>query len=100
VLSHLSEDRIELSLAAKHEPLLNKKLIERIEQALNQYLGKTIQLSIKTATVPLNTPAGLQEQKQAERHTDATHTIQNNAHVQKIIDLFDATLDLNSITAT
>lgn len=100
VLSGILGDKIELSLAAKHEPLLNKKLVDRIEQALCQYLGKPITLSIKITTTPIDTPAGQQEQKQAVRQMDATVTIQNNANVQKIMDLFDATLDVNSITAT
>ncbi len=100
VLSEFSDNKIELSLAAKHEASLNKNLVERIEQALNKYLGKPIKLEIKTANTSLNTPALQQEQKQAERHAGATTAIKNNANVKKIIDVFDATLDLNSITAT
>lgn len=100
VLSSISDDKIELSLAAKHELLLNKKLLERIEQALNQLFNKPIKLEIKKAVTEINTPALQQEQKNAERQAHATTTIKNNANVQKIIDVFDATLDLNSITAT
>lgn len=99
-LTHLSDNKIELSLAGKHEALLNKKLLERIEQALNQYLNKPITLDIKIATAKLNTPAEQQEQKKAEQHAMAATQIKNNTNVQKIIDVFDATLDLNSITAT
>ncbi|HSW94472.1 MAG TPA: DNA polymerase III subunit gamma/tau [Gammaproteobacteria bacterium] len=100
VLSQVAGDKIELSLAGKHESLLNKNQVDRIEQALARYLGKPVVLVIKIATTPLDTPAGQQEQKQAVRQADATTTIQNNANVQKIMDLFDATLDVNSITAT
>lgn len=99
-LTHISEHKIELSLAAKHESLLNKKLLERIEQALTQCFKKQIKLEIKIATMELVTPAKLTAEKQAERHADATVNIKNNLHVQKIIDVFDATLDVNSITAT
>lgn len=99
-LTHCSDHKIELSLAGKHETLLNKKLLERIEQALSQYFNKPIKLDIKTATDKLNTPAEQQEQKRAERHAMAETTIKNNTNVQKIIDVFDATLDVNSITAT
>lgn len=93
-LSHLSEHKIELTLAAKHESLLNDKLLERIEQALSQTLKKPLKLEIKTATTELDTPA----QQQAEHHAKAATAIQNNAEVKKIMNLFDATLDLNSIT--
>lgn len=99
-LSNISDNKVELSLAAKHEPLLNKKLLERIEQALSHCLNKPIKLEIKITKSELNTPADQQAQKLAERHAIATTTIKNNAHVQKIIDVFDATLDLNSITVT
>ncbi len=99
-LTHFSDQKIELSLAGKHESLLNKKLLERIEQALTQYLKKPVKLDIKTATDTLNTPAGQQEQQKAERHAIAEATIKNNTNVQKIIDVFDATLDVNSITVT
>lgn len=99
-LFHMADNKVELSLAAKHESLLNKKLLERIEQALSQCLNKPVKLEIKITKSELNTPADQQAQKQAERHAIATTAIKNNAHVQKIIDVFDATLDLNSITAT
>ena len=99
VISHVSDTKIELTLAPTHESLLNKKMIERIEQALVSYLNKPIKLEIKTAIVSLNTPASQQEQKQAERQADATTIIQNDAQVKKMIEIFDATLDLSSIKA-
>ncbi len=98
-LTRLSDHKIELSLEAKHESLLNKKLVERIEQALIQHLNKSIQLEIKITKTELNTPAQQQGEKQAKRHADATTLIQNNPQVQKIMDVFEATLDPNSITA-
>ncbi len=100
VLSHLSDNKIELCLAAKHESLLNKNLVERIEQALSRYLNKPMKLEIKTSETELRTPAKQQQEKQEERQADATATIQNNTDVQKMIDLFDATLDIRSIKAT
>lgn len=99
VISTFSKDQIELSLAAKHASLLNKNLHARMEQALTRYFETPIQLKIKIATGELNTPAQQQEQVQAERHADATESIKNDTHVQKIMGLFDATLDVNSITA-
>lgn len=98
-VTNISEGQIELTLAAKHESLLNKNLLERIEQALSRYCQKPIKLSIKAAQTELYTPAKQQEQKQAERRADATETIQSDSHVQKIMDLFNATIDLASITS-
>src|SRR5690606_13665686 len=99
VASQISAEKIELTLAAKHEPLLNKKLVERIEQALQRYFNSNVKLDIKTATAALQTPAIQQEQKRAERQADATIAIQNDSQVKKIMDIFDATLDVGSIKA-
>ncbi|HSW68598.1 MAG TPA: DNA polymerase III subunit gamma/tau [Gammaproteobacteria bacterium] len=97
VLSHISDNTVQLSLAAKHESLLNKKLLERIEQGLSRYFNKPMKLVIKTAASELETPALQQEKKYTERQADATMSIKNNTQVQKIIDMFDATLDIHSI---
>jgi hypothetical protein len=99
ILTKFSENKLELTLAAKHAALLNNKLHERMAAALSRYCNTTITLQIKTATDELNTPAQQQQQEQAVRHADATEAIKNNSHVNTIIDLFNATLDVNSIKA-
>ncbi len=98
-ITTLSNDQIEFVLAEKHGSSLNKNLTQRIEQAINQYFNTSIKLKIKIANNEFTTPAGQQEQVQAERHADATESIKNDTHVQKIMGLFNATLDVNSITA-
>lgn len=98
-LKVMDESRIELALSPQHEPMLNKKLIERIEQALNRSLNKTIKLDIKVATEEIQTPAKQQQQEKAQKHASATDAIQNDIHVKQMLDMFDATLDVNSIKA-
>jgi DNA polymerase-3 subunit gamma/tau len=98
-LTQLSPNSVELTLAAKHAALLTTKLHERIESALSRYFNTAIKLQIKTATDELNTPAQKQQQEDAMRHADATVAIKNNSHVNTIIDLFNATLDVGSIKA-
>ena len=98
-ITNTADNKIELALAAKHESLLNKKLLERIEQALCRYLNKTIKLEIKTAATDILTPSKQQQEEQTKQHANATRTIQSDTHVQKIMDLFNATLDINSIKA-
>ncbi len=98
-ITTLSNDQIELSLAAKHGSLLNKNLHARMEQALSRYFAKAITLKIKIASGELTTPAQQQEQANAERQADAAESIKNDSHVQKIMGLFNATLDVSSITA-
>ncbi len=96
-LTSLTESTVVLELAAKHETLLNKNLLERLQQAFSRYLDKAIKLDIKIATSNLQTPAKAQQDKQSARHATATAAIQNDDHVQKIMDVFGATLDVNSI---
>ncbi len=95
----LSDDKVELALAASNAALLNKKLTERIEQALNNYFKKPVKLEIKTATTEIPTPAKQQQHEKAVRHADATDAIKNDSQVKKIMDMFGATLDEGSIKA-
>ena len=99
VLTEMSDHSIKLALATSHGAMLNKKLIERIEQALASYFNKTINLVIKVASTTLNTPAKQQQETQQVRHAFATDAIKNDSHVKNILDIFDATLDLGSIKA-
>ncbi len=97
VMSNLSEHGIELTLASQHESLLNKKLHERIEQAVNRYFNKPMKLTIHIAVQTQETPAQQRSQEQAKQQANATDAIKKDTHVQKMIDLFDATVDVKSI---
>ena len=96
-LTKMSADKIVLALGESHKPLFNQKSVERIEQALTHCLNKPTKLEINITTSELHTPAKLQQEMQDKRQIAATEAIQNDAHVQKIMTLFDATLDLGSI---
>jgi predicted DsbA family dithiol-disulfide isomerase len=90
---------IELILSAKHQPLLNAKLQERLSEAINRHFNKTLQLQITISKAELNTYAKQQEETQKTRHANAFDAITSDNHVQKIMDVFGATLDLDSIKA-
>jgi DNA polymerase-3 subunit gamma/tau len=94
-----TDDKIELALAKTHEVMYNKKLVDRIEQALTQYLKKPMKLEIKITAANIQTPAKEQKAHQEKRQAGATETIQNDSYVKDILDTFDATLDVNSIKA-
>ena len=98
-LTRLEAERIELALAKNHEPMLNEKLISRMEQALSQYFNKTIQLKINITDNDIYTPAKQQQQHVKTQHANATESIKNDTQVKKIIEAFDATLDVASIQA-
>lgn len=98
-LEKITADKVSLLLATQHGPMLNKKLTEKIEQALIHYLGHPLKLEITLVSSEIHTPAKQQQEEQTLRHASATTAIQNDGHVQKIMGLFDATLDVNSIKA-
>jgi DNA polymerase-3 subunit gamma/tau len=95
----LSDTRIELALSPQHAPMMNDKLVERFQQAVNTYFNKTLKLDIKITAETLNTPAKQKQQEQTEKHIAATEAIKNDTHVKQMLNMFDATLDVSSIKA-
>ena len=79
--------------------MCNKKLIERIENALQQYLNKPIILDIHLTTDEVSTPAKRRQEEQILQQKTATHAIKNDHQVKKIMDVFNATLNEDSIQA-
>jgi DNA polymerase-3 subunit gamma/tau len=99
ILIQMKDHHIELALAATHASMLNKKLLERIEQALTQVLNKPIKLDIKIADNEIQTPAKQQKAEQVTKQINASEAIKNDTQVQKLMDMFGATLDPGSIQA-
>jgi DNA polymerase-3 subunit gamma/tau len=97
ILLTITETHVTLALSKQHEPMFNKKLADRIEQALSHYLNKPIKLDIQMTAVVVDTPAKQQHQMQIIRQTAATEAIKNDSQVQKMMRLFDATLNVDSI---
>jgi DNA polymerase-3 subunit gamma/tau len=98
-LEQVANDTIRLSLSKKHEAFLNTDASKRIEEALCRYLNKPITLHISITAGELDTVAKQHETTQIERQANAVTAIQGDDHVQKIMDIFGATLDLKSIKA-
>jgi DNA polymerase-3 subunit gamma/tau len=98
-LEAITDHKIELALSKKHQPMLNANSQERIEEALKRYFNKPISLLITISSAELNTSAKQQEEVQKTRHASAVEAITTDNQVQKIMDVFGATLDMNSIKA-
>lgn len=95
-LLSMDDSKITLALAVQHEPMLNKKLQDRIEQALIQHLSKTIKLEIIITTQEAETPIKQQREAASAKQLAATEAIHGDSDVQKMLGLFDATV--SSIT--
>jgi DNA polymerase-3 subunit gamma/tau len=96
-LESFIDNQLTLTLATQHQPMFNKKLLIRIEEALTNHFNKPIKLDIKFTSSEIDTPSKLQHQEQVTRHTQATQAIKSDSEVQKIINIFNATLDIDSI---
>jgi DNA polymerase-3 subunit gamma/tau len=96
-LENLSEDKIVLALSKTHAPMLNQKSQERITEALSHYFKKTMKIEIKLADEKLNSPAKQKQEAQQAKQANAANAIQNDSQVQKIMTMFDATVDMNTV---
>jgi len=99
VLIDMTDTKVNLAITSTHAALLNKKQSDRMEEALIRYLNKPIKLEIVVTSNEIHTPAKQHQKEQTTRQVNATTAIQNDANVQKMVELFGATLDINSIKA-
>lgn len=93
-LGKINADKVELILSASHRPMLNPKLKERIKDALGRYLKKTINLDIHLTTNELATPHKQIENEQKAQLAQATDMMMADPQVKKIIELYDATVEV------
>lgn len=96
-LKKITDNQVELILPVNYKPMLNQKLLERIEQALSSYFNKTMHLTIDVTPDSVDSPAKQQEAEEALLRASALASLQQDPAVQKIQSLFNAKLDFNSI---
>lgn len=96
-LVQLSANKIELALAANHQPMLNPKLKERINEALTRYFNQPMQLEIKISTTAIVTPQKQQDQEKDQRLSQAKQSALADPQIQKLIDMYDATLEVSLV---
>lgn len=97
-LEKISGNKVELALAASHQPMLNAKLKERLAEALSRHLGLPIQLDITTTSAELLTPVKQQQQEHGQRLTSARQAIMQNPQVKKFIEMYDATVEVSLVS--
>lgn len=77
--------------------LFNATQQRRLNDALNQYHGRTIQLDIELQKPQQETPAQAAERRRAERQRAAEQAIQSDPVVRQLIDQFAAVIREGSI---
>lgn len=98
-LEKMTESKVELALSANHAPMLHQKLVERMEDALSRYLNKSIKLEIHQTSAALFTPNKQQQQEAEQRYANAKETILQDPQVKKLIEMYDATVEISLLPA-
>lgn len=84
-------DELVLQLDPQQQALLNAAQQKRLNQACNDYYGKTLHLTINIAKQPLtDCPAAQIKQQQQAAQAQAKKTIESDATVNRLIKQFDA----------
>ena len=93
----VSDDCWSLHLDPAQSALFNATQQGRLNDALNQHLGRTLTLDIKIQKPEQETPAQAAARKRAERQQQAETEIKNDPLVQKMIEKFAAVIRADSI---
>jgi DNA polymerase-3 subunit gamma/tau len=88
-----------LLLDTRHAALFNEEHRKRIEQALADYFGGPLQVTIETGTPSSETPAARRLRMEDERKLAAVRDFTHDAAVQALVDRFGAEILYDSITS-
>lgn len=97
-LVKIEGNKVELALAANHQPMLNPKLKDRMAEALGRYLNQTVNLDITITTEALATPTKQKQAAQEQRLSSATQAVMSDPKIKKLVDMYDATLEVSLVT--
>ncbi|SHL81200.1 DNA polymerase III subunit gamma/tau [Phytopseudomonas punonensis] len=86
-----------LHLDPAHSALFNATQQRRLNDSLNAYHGRELQLSIELIKPEQETPAQAAARKRANRQRDAEASIQNDPLIQQMISQFAASVRAGSI---
>ena len=78
--------------ATKPQLLMNKSTQKKLEEAVSEYFGRAITLTIELSEQLENTPAAVLQAQQRERQEQAVAAVKQDEFVHEVIDLFDAKL--------
>lgn len=96
-LDKVAGDKITLALSSSHQPMLNAKLKDRIAEALSRHLKRTIVLEIIVTTAEIITPMKQEKGEQDSRLADARQTILEDPQVKKLLDMYDASVEVTLV---
>jgi DNA polymerase-3 subunit gamma/tau len=96
-LVSVENDAWHLHLDPSQSALFNTNQHRRLNDALNQYQGRTIKLDITLQMPEQETPAQAAARKRAERQREAEASIQNDPLIQQMMEQFAAVVRADTI---
>lgn len=97
---HLKEhtpQKLHLVLAPAQEHFLKTSQKDRLQQAVRERLGPDVKLVITVEEPPAETPSEQRTRQQREQQEAAVRSLESDPNVDAMKEMFDATLDRNSI---
>ncbi|MDX1250951.1 MAG: DNA polymerase III subunit gamma/tau [Gammaproteobacteria bacterium] len=96
-LKNRDGENIHLTLAPTHASLRNKRMEERLQQALSQHYGIAVKLTIDIGAPQGDTPALIREQRELDRQQAAVEAIRGDPNVHALQESFNARVVPDSI---
>jgi DNA polymerase-3 subunit gamma/tau len=97
ILKKMDGSKIELGLSTAHLPMLNPNSKERLTEAISKFFNKPMQLEINATTEELATPQKQLQQEKSSKLTMAKENIMKDPAVQKLIEMYDATVEVSLV---
>jgi DNA polymerase-3 subunit gamma/tau len=97
ILKEHTQDHVHLVLSPAKEHLLNTAQKERLLAALQDRFGGKMKVQFSVANLDQETPADRKSREARERQLAAEQAVTNDPALKSLQDMFDATLDKNSI---
>ena len=97
LLLSIDDVRVVLCLSPTHRHLQIKPAQDKVQQALSEYFGRSLQLRIDLDEMSGDTPAAAAQRRRQERQDQAVASVEQDEFVREVIDLFDATVIESSI---
>lgn len=97
-LEAVSSESMVLHYDSAQAAMLNETQQQRISGALNDYFQTPVKVEFLLGKQQQETPAQYMARKREERQALAIETIRNDDHVQSLQTIFDAQIELSSVT--
>jgi len=93
-------EHMELLLDATHKHLLNNRIEQRIEQALQACYGPSFRLEVRVCDATIDTPASVHKQRQSAKERSAQASVESDTNIKALKETFNARIVPDSIRPT